>query len=215
MPTGVYRRKSGSLGRQSFMRPCEACGTPFKVFYSATSRRRFCSNACKAAYVRAENLVKFTCPQCGESEWLPRYAAARKRYCASKCWHAASGWTNRSKTKRGYVKIKIDGNNDYPEHRHVMERHLGRKLLAGEIVHHKNGVRSDNRLENLELWSRKDPPGQRVEDKVTASVAVLRDYPELLARHGYKLIRDFPDLHAPMPKVTLSEAVSGLAALCN
>ena len=82
---------------------------------------------------------------------------------------------------KGYRITTRSGGTHKLEHRGVMEWLLGRSLLPGENVHHINGVRHDNRPENLELWSTSQPKGQRVEDKIQWALDLLRIYdPERL-----------------------------------
>ena len=95
------------------------------------------------------------------------------------------GW----RTDRGYVLLfepthpNAHKDGYVAEHTKVMAELLGRPLERFEEVHHKNGIRSDNRAANLELWARgMQPPGSRVSDLIDAAVRVLRIYrPELLS----------------------------------
>jgi hypothetical protein len=71
------------------------------------------------------------------------------------------------------------------EHVKVMSEYLGRPLWPDENVHHLNGDRADNRIENLELWSRSQPSGQRVEDKLAWAEEMIKRY----ADHPYVLAK--------------------------
>lgn len=85
--------------------------------------------------------------------------------------------------ENGYKLITVKGhpnssgkNGAIFEHQYVMSQHLGRPLRKGETIHHKNGVRLDNRIENLEIWHKSHPPGQRVEDKIKWCKEFLESY---------------------------------------
>lgn len=81
----------------------------------------------------------------------------------------------RSTGTDGYVMVSVGGRR-IAEHRYMMELHLGRRLFADENVHHINGVKDDNRIDNLELWSTYQPSGQRVSDKLRWAREIIERY---------------------------------------
>jgi hypothetical protein len=98
--------------------------------------------------------------------------------------------------RNGYRSIPVPaeerwltgGRTPEAEHRLVMARALGRPLRPDESVHHRNGDRGDNRLQNLELWSRFQPTGQRVSDKVAWAFEIIKRYePEAACTLGLDL----------------------------
>lgn len=89
--------------------------------------------------------------------------------------------------KYGYVRVpnKNTGGQTH-HHRVVMEDFIGRPLTREESVHHKNGIRNDNRIENLELWTKSHPSGQRVEDKISWAIEFLTKYNYIITPRSNK-----------------------------
>lgn len=134
--------------------------------------------------------TKKRCPVCKTK--FPQRKDGRPKTCSRPCarrldavrngGHSHNWKGGRWIINTGYAKIwmpdhhRADKRGYVLEHLVVMERKLGRPLVKGERVHHKNGVRDDNRRSNLELWFiKKDPSGQRVTDLIKYVAEFHRD----------------------------------------
>lgn len=148
---------------------CPTCSQSFTTPYP---QKRFCSVSCRG---RTYFAGVRPCEICG-LEYRPVHK--EQRFCGKSCARRDRGsgrperghaWQGgRYTTKGGYVNVWVGkghpgalSNGYMPEHRHVMAESLGRHLLRTESVHHINGDRADNRLENLQLRnSQWHGPGQ-------------------------------------------------------
>jgi predicted nucleic acid-binding Zn ribbon protein len=149
-------------------RECPVCHSNFSA---KSVKQKFCSSKC-AGIGKSKSQGPRTCKACGAEIEHTRYSAV---YCSAECRRIGirHAWTTRAKsagTKRtnsyGYILVKVDQRTWRQEHRIVMEQKLGRPLGRQEKVHHINGIRSDNRPENLEVWENAHPPGTRKLDDV-------------------------------------------------
>jgi len=118
-------------------------------------------------------IIKKVCP-CGKIIFVKSFIAHRKKYCCKICFYKYHGRRSGLKyilvkenptwfkykeqvvpDKKGYIRRTIRGKSRRM-HVVIMEEHIGRKLQTNEVVHHINHIKTDNRIENLQLLTKKE-----------------------------------------------------------
>lgn len=135
---------------------CENCGEEFYTYPSVN--KKSCSVHCSREVIKKENYNRYkcNCEVCGE-EFLPKRQKEGGRFCS----YACSGKSNRKERvdRSGYWFVckpehpRASAQGYVGEHTLVMEKHLRRYLVDGEVVHHRDHDRKNNSIENLQLMS--------------------------------------------------------------
>ncbi len=153
----------GKKGHKYIWHACERCGKERWVQYNGKQVEskvcRQCSN------IARKKRIKRICPWCGEE--FEALSCRPAKCCSNKCRskyyieERNPHWKGGRWQKHGYILVLLHPSDFfYPmtykdgyilEHRLVMAKHLGRCLQPWEVVHHKNGIRDDNMIENLKL----------------------------------------------------------------
>lgn len=127
------------------------------------------------------NQRKWSCKcECGKRIETTTASLSMNKRLSCGCYRFSR--KGRCKIRQGYIEILAPWHPNSNSHGYVKEHILKmvsilkRPLKRGEIIHHKNGIRDDNRIENLELWTQGHPPGQRVSDMIDYCTFYLSQY---------------------------------------
>lgn len=151
------------VAHEGFAKNQLTCRECRKVYNSCNYNRGLTCEDCGKPV--ANHSRTMTCRKCRASRL--RAGAKVTRFTTAQGYALLTGyWDHPNRNNRGHIL----------EHVKVMSDMLGRPLEKGENVHHKNGVRDDNRPENLELWVVMQPSGQRATDLVEWAHQILKRY---------------------------------------
>ena len=137
---------------------CLTCGKPFEVKNGDSRIKnksvKFCSRECSAQHSKVGE--DKACPVCGKI-----FYTTRRKTCGVECGRVfrSSNWEHKAYKENGYIVEYQKGYNkksNVKQHRKIIEEKLGRRLLTSEVIHHINGDKTDNRLENLAVMSRSE-----------------------------------------------------------
>lgn len=183
--------------RRAEAAPCKVEGCEL----SAKSRQDLCSHHARMKRLYGTEAGTFRthkkCVVCGsDATYGPKSSDhCGEHYVDFVKGEVVAGRIKGRRGRNGYETVSIFKKN-YSVHRIVMEDLMGRPLHPYEEVHHINGVRDDNRPENLELWVKSQPAGQRVADLVAW---VIREYPAQVIEAANDISRYIVTARAEVP----------------
>lgn len=189
------RNAAGSKPRTLPDLTCSVCGESYRS-RQAKDRKvsRFCSRKCKAIGETRPRL-NVQCPTCASpfQTYETTTGEQHRTFCSHKCAtdnNVTQGVgrliNGRAVTLHvsGYLMCWAPGRGRMMEHRYVMEQHIGRELHSDEQVHHINGVKTDNRIENLALLSPRahaQETRREAKDRMQAKTARIKELEQELA----------------------------------